>query len=387
MKLRKPRSLVQPTLVIADDQPDNLLILEDLLGAHYTVHAFGSGQAVLDHIAGGGGADLVLLDVMMPGLDGFEVCRRLKASPATFHIPVIFLTSLDNTTDEAYGLSLGAEDFIPKPPSAPVVLARVSTHLRLSQTTELLRQHNEDLEVLVADRTRELRRQTEELLRHKQQVIAAQDATITAFCALAEARDTETGNHIRRTQLYVGVLAEELRSHPRFQDAIDDETLHLLFKSAPLHDIGKVAIPDAILLKPGRLTPQEWDVMRRHCEYGRDAIAVAAGEFTDASGSFLRFAMDIAYSHHERWDGTGYPEGLEGDAIPVAARVMALADTYDALISKRTYKEPIPHDEAIAIMAAERARQFDPDMVDALLRIGERFRDIAERYGDLALGG
>ena len=127
--------------------------------------------------------------------------------------------------------------------------------------------------------------------------------------------------------------------------------------------------------------------MRRHCEYGRDAIAVAAGEFSDGIGSFLRYAMDIAYSHHERWDGTGYPEGLEGDAIPVAARVMALADTYDALISKRTYKEPIPHDEAIAIMAAERARQFDPDMVDALLRIGERFRDIAERYGDLALGG
>ncbi len=382
MKIRNPQTAIKPTLIVADDQPDSLLILEDLLAGQYAVHTCSDGQGVLDHLAAGGAADLLLLDVVMPGVDGFEICRRIKASPATYNVPVIFLTSLNDTADEAYGLSLGAADFIHKPFSAPVVLARVHTHLRLSQTTELLRQHNDDLEVLVAERTREIRRQTEELLRHKQQVIAAQDATITAFCALAEARDTETGNHIRRTQHYVHLLAEELRTHPRFEPDFDDETIHLMFKSAPLHDIGKVAIPDAILLKPGRLTPQEWDVMRRHCEYGRDAIAVAAGEFSDGVGSFLRYAMDIAYSHHERWDGSGYPEGLAGDAIPVAARVMALADTYDALISRRVYKGSVPHDQAMAIIAAERGRQFDPDMVDAMLRVGERFRNIAERFSD-----
>lgn len=372
----------QAPILIVDDQLDNLLILEDLLGEHYRVRSARNGQQALEFLNTGETVELVLLDVVMPGLDGYEVCRRIKACPATRELPVIFLTSLDSAADEELGLSLGALDFIHKPISPPVVLARVRNHLRLSRATRLLRDRNEDLERLVAERTREILRQSEELVRREQQVVAAQDATITAFCSLAEARDSETGNHIRRTQHYVRALAEAVREHPRFSDPLDDETILLLFKSAPLHDVGKVAIPDAILLKPGRLTAEEWAVMQTHCEFGRDAILNAERGLAIGDNSFLRHAREIAYGHHERWDGTGYPQRLAGDAIPVSARLMAVADVYDALISRRVYKPPIPHDQAIAMMARERGTHFDPDMLDALLRIAGTFQEIAASYQD-----
>jgi putative two-component system response regulator len=208
-------------------------------------------------------ADLILLDVMMPGLDGFEVCRALKENPATRDIPVIFLTTLSSAVDEERGLSLGAEDFIHKPFSPAVVFARVRNHLRLSQGARLLRTRNEDLERLVSERTRHIVEQSAELVRRKQQLIAAQDATISAFCSLAEARDYETGNHIRRTQHYVRAIAEQVRDREPYRSELSDETIDLLFKSAPLHDVGKVAIPDAVLLKPGKLDREEWEVMKQ----------------------------------------------------------------------------------------------------------------------------
>ncbi len=368
-------------ILIVDDQPDNRFILEELLSDRYVAHAMTDGQAALAYLEAGGAADLILLDVVMPGIDGYEVCRRIKANPATRDIPVLFLTSLESNADEAYALTLGAEDFIHKPFAPAAILARVRNHLNLSRATGLLRTRNEDLERLVAERTREIVSQSEQLLRQKQEVIGAQDATITAFCVLAEARDNETGNHIRRTQNYVRALAERLRGHPRFSRELNDETILLLFKSAPLHDIGKVAIPDAILSKPGKLTPAEWVTMRRHCEYGRDAIFVTESGL-GASAGFLRYASEIAYGHHERWDGAGYPQGLAGEAIPLSARLMAVADVYDALISRRVYKPAFPHHQAIAMMAAERGRHFDPDVVDALLDIAESFRDMARRYSD-----
>lgn len=370
-----------PQVLVADDQLENLLILEEVLGEHYIVRSLTDGRQVLDYLATGEGVELILLDVVMPVLDGFETCRRLKENPRTWDIPVIFLTGLDSAADEAHGLSLGAEDFIHKPFSPPVVLARVRNHLKLSRATRLLRSRNEDLERLVAERTRDVQDQSEELVRRKQEVISAQGATITAFCTLAEARDNETGNHIHRTQHYVQALAERLRDHPRFRHELDDETIQLLFKSAPLHDIGKVAIPDAILCKPGKLTPTEWEVMRRHAEYGRDAIRVAQEELGE-TGGFLRYAGEIAYSHHERWDGGGYPQGLAGDAIPLSARLMAVADVYDALISRRVYKNAFTHERAIAMIAEERGSHFDPDVADAMLDIAETFRRIAQRFAD-----
>ena len=369
-------------ILIVDDQPENLLILEDMLSRRYTVHMATSGYQALDFIRAGGRPDLILTDVVMPGLDGFEVCRRLKSDSATRDIPVLFLTCLDSADDEELGLSLGAGDFIHKPFSPPVVLARVRNHLELARATKALRLRNEDLELAVAERTRQIVRQSEELVRRKQEVIAAQSATITAFCSLVEARDNETGNHIHRTRSYVRALAEELRDHPRFKAVLNDESILLLYKSAPLHDIGKVAIPDVILLKPGKLNPEEWTVMKLHCRYGRDAIAQAEREVGDGGESFLHYAREIAYGHHERWDGSGYPEGLGGDAIPASARLMAVADVYDAIISRRVYKPPIPHDQAITIMTAERGRHFDPDMLDAMLAIGDQFETIARSFGD-----
>jgi putative two-component system response regulator len=372
----------QAWILVADDQLENLLILEEVLGSHYRVSAVTDGRQVLDYLADGGRVDMILLDVMMPIMDGFETCRRLKESPGTRDIPVIFLTSLDSPADEEYGLSLGAEDFIHKPFSPPVVLARARNHLKLAFATRALRERNEGLERLVTERTRDIMRQSEELVRRKGQVIASQGATIMAFCSLAEARDSETGNHIRRTQQYVKALAEHLSGHQRFMTELGGEAIPLLFKSAPLHDVGKVAIPDAILLKPGPLTTEEWVVMRRHCEYGRDAIVMAENELAMGSDSFLRYAKEIAYSHHERWDGTGYPLGLAGEAIPVAARLMAVADVYDALISERIYKPAFSHERAVSMITAGRGAQFDPDVVDAMVAIADVFREIAQRFGD-----
>lgn len=369
-------------ILIVDDQPDNLLILEDLLGRHYTVHAACDGEEALTRLADGDRPDLMLLDVVMPGMDGFEVCRRVKAAPGLRDMPVLLLTSLDSAADEEYGLSLGADDFIHKPYSPPVVLARVNNHLKLARASRLLRDRNEDLERLVAERTREILRQSEQLIRSKQEVIASQGATITALCSLTEVRDNETGGHIRRTQHYVRVLAERLRDHPRFCHELNDETIDMMFRSAPLHDVGKVAIPDAILLKQGKLTPAEWEIMKRHPTYGRDAIAQAELELGEHGGSFLRFAREIAHCHHEKWDGSGYPQGLAGDDIPISARLMAAADVYDALMSRRVYKEAYSHERAMEMIQTERGRHFDPDVVDALQGLAETCRDIARRYRD-----
>lgn len=369
-------------ILIVDDQPDNLLILEDLLGQHYTVHAACDGPEALKRLADGDRPDLMLLDVVMPGMDGFEVCRRVKAASALRDIPVLLLTSLDSAADEEYGLSLGADDFIHKPYSPPVVLARVNNHLKLARTSRQLRDRNHDLEQLVADRTREILHQSEQLIRSKQKIIASQGATITALCSLTEVRDNETGGHIRRTQNYVRVLAERLRNHPRFRHELNDESIDQLFRSAPLHDVGKVAIPDAILLKQGKLTPAEREVMNRHPIYGRDAIAQAELELGDQGGSFLRYAREIAHCHHEKWDGSGYPQGLAGEAIPISARLMAAADVYDALISRRPYKEAYSHEQAIQMIVAQRGRHFDPAIVDALQELAEACHQIALRYRD-----
>lgn len=367
-------SNARPNVLIVDDSLGNIEVLGNILGAEYGVSFASSGQEGLD-LANRYPMDLILLDVVMPGIDGFEVCRQLKADAKTRDIPVVFLTSLESAVDEEFGLRLGAEDFIHKPVSPPVVLARVRNHIQFASAKRELRRNNEHLEQLVAERTKELAKRNRQLL-------AAQTATVTAFCALAEARDNETGNHIRRTQNYVRVLAEELRSHPRFAGSLDDETIQLLFKSAPLHDVGKVAIPDAILLKTGKLTAEEWVIMKQHCVAGRNAIISSAQELSEGDDAFLGHAAQIAYCHHERWDGNGYPRGLSGDDIPLGARLMAVADVYDALISKRIYKRAFSHEQSIQMMAAERGSHFDPDALDAMLSLADEFDAIAGRYRD-----
>lgn len=361
-------------ILVVDDEPANRLILQDLLAEHYSVHVLCNGQQAMDFLLSEPPVDMILLDVVMPVMDGFEVCRRIKTDARLQDVPLLFISSLESAANEEYALSLGADDFIHKPFVSSVVLARVRNHLELAQARQRLRDRNVELELQVEERTREL-------LREKQDVIAAQGATITAFCALAEARDNETGNHIRRTQNYVRALAESLRSHPRFFADLNEEIIGLLFKSAPLHDIGKVAIPDAILNKPGPLSAEEWVVMRQHTEFGRDAIGQAELNLGE-SASFLRYARQIAWCHHEKWDGSGYPQRLAGEAIPISARLMAVADVYDALISKRCYKPAYSHERALEIIVEGRGSHFDPDVVDALLGIAEQFREIALRFHD-----
>ncbi|MGI0481855.1 HD-GYP domain-containing protein [Geminocystis sp. CENA526] len=211
--------------------------------------------------------------------------------------------------------------------------------------------------------------------------MAIQDATILMLTSLAETRDNETGNHILRTQNYVKALAQHLSNHPRFSEYLTEHIIYMLYKCAPLHDIGKVGIPDHILLKPGRLTPEEFETMKTHAVLGRNAI-MSAEKTLGMNVDFLGIAKEIAYYHHEKWDGTGYPEGLSGDDIPISARLMAMADVYDALISKRVYKEPMTHEEAVAIIVKGKGLHFDPDMVDKFIEIHTKFHDIALQYSD-----
>jgi putative two-component system response regulator len=354
------------TILIVDDTPENLTVLGELLQPTYRVRAANSGRRALQIVGSDPKPDLILLDVMMPDMDGFAVLDRLRQSPRSSDIPVIFVTAMDGTEDEERGLDLGAVDYITKPLRPSIVLARVHIHLELKKARDWLKNENAILEAEVA------RRMSENQL--------IQDVSIHALAHLAETRDPETGNHIRRTQGYVRVLAEALRHHPRFDGVLSDRIIHTLVKSAPLHDIGKVGIPDNILLKPGRLTPDEWEIMKTHAELGAVAIEQAERD-ADHPVEFLALAKDIARHHHERWDGNGYPDRLAGDAIPLSARLMALADVFDALINRRVYKAPMSFIEARDIIIAERGRQFDPDIVDAFINRFDEFMAIANRYG------
>jgi putative two-component system response regulator len=355
------------TVLIVDDTPDNIALMSSLLKGIYHTKVAIDGEKALQIVFSGDPVDLILLDIMMPGIDGYEVCRRLKADPRSAEIPVIFLTARTETEDEQKGFELGAVDFIIKPVSPPLVTARVKTHLQLKSVRDYLVDKSEYLEKEVARRTHE--------------ISIIQDVTMVAMGSLAETRDNETGNHIRRTQHYVKVLSERLKEHPRFKDFLTPETIQLLQKSAPLHDIGKVGIPDSILLKPGKLTPEEFAIMKTHTEIGRNAIMAAEARLNSPT-SFLQLARETAWSHHEKWDGTGYPRGLSGDDTLISGRIMAVADVYDALISRRVYKPAFSHEKASSIIKEGTGTQFDPDIADAFVEVSDQFRDIALKYTD-----
>ncbi|MBF0530335.1 MAG: two-component system response regulator, partial [Deltaproteobacteria bacterium] len=345
------RFLSNCTVMVVDDTEANVDILVETLGDDYRLSVAMDGQTALD-FATEEPPDLILLDIMMPDIDGYEVCRRLKADPELSKIPIIFVTAMTEVEDETKGLEMGAIDYITKPISPPIVKARVKNHLELKLAKEELENQNVILEIKVKERTREL--------------ALTQEVTIESMASLAETRDPETGGHIRRTQHYVKLLAEALKNNPKFSQVLDDDPIDILFKSAPLHDIGKVGVPDHILLKPGKLTDEEFEQMKMHTIYGRNALFSAEKRL--GNNSFLRVAREIAYTHQEKWNGTGYPEGLKGSEIPIPGRLMALADVYDALISKRTYKPPFPHEKAVSIIAEGRGSHFDPDVVDAFLQ-------------------
>lgn len=354
-------------ILVVDDDPENIQILNGILGSLYRIKAATKGKKALRICASENKPDLVLLDVVMPEMDGYEVCRRLKADEQTKTIPVIFITAMNEENSESLGLAMGAVDYIAKPINPFIVLQRVKNHLLIKASADFLKDKNAFLHEEVEKRTRE--------------ITAIQDVTIQALASLAETRDSDTGYHILRTQHYVRVLAEHLKGHPRFHEYLKGDTVNLLYKSAPLHDIGKVGIPDQILLKPGQFVSNEYEVMKKHTTLGYEAL-LNAEESLGVHMEFLSLAKEITLTHHEKWDGTGYPQGLSGEDIPISARLMALADVYDALRSRRVYKEGMSHDEAVETIKEGSGTHFDPDIVEAFLEIKEKFLKIAEQYSN-----
>ena len=365
MEIELPAS--RPTLLVVDDTPNDLSLIAGLLSPHYQVLVANRGEQGLRLAQRQPAPDLILLDIMMPDLDGYAVCRQLKSDAATRDIPVIFLTGKSSIEDEQTGFAHGAVDYVTKPVSPPLLLARVATHLALKKSSDFLRNRNTWLE--------------QEIARRDQQMTAIQDVTILTMASMAETRDTETGNHIRRTQNYVKTLALYLKDHPRFRDYLTDENIDTLYKSAPLHDIGKVGIPDRILLKPGKLTADEFEIMKTHAILGWQAITNAEKSL-GVQADFLTAAKEIALFHQEKWDGSGYPEGRKGEEIPISARLMAVADVYDALICRRVYKAAMPHSLAVSIIVRGAGQHFDPAIVDAFVALKDEFVAIAERYAD-----
>ncbi|MZH03475.1 MAG: two-component system response regulator [Nitrospinae bacterium] len=357
------------TILIVDDNPENIFFLGEILKNNYNVKAATSGKEALKIVWKDNPPEMILMDVVMPEMNGFEVCRLLKQRSSSQRIPVIFITSLDEHLDEAKGFEAGGVDYIAKPFQPSTVLARVKTHLTLYD-------QNRVLEEKVVERTQSLYQRAKE-------VSDTQDVTIFALATLAEYRDNDTGSHIIRTQRYIKILANHLMTLPKYKDQLSPEIIDLLYKSAPMHDIGKVGVPDQILLKPGRLKHEEFEIMKKHTVFRLEVITKSEQTLgVDPKTSFLRFAREIAYTHQEKWDGTGYPQGLTGEEIPLSGRMMAIADVYDALISKRVYKPAISHESAVKIIEKGKGQHFDPDMTDAFLEVAESFRQVALQYAE-----
>ncbi len=353
------------SILAVDDTKLNLDILVGLLGDKYNLSVALSGQGALNYLQENT-TDLILLDIMMPEMDGVTVLRNLQDNERTKDIPVLVLTALSDSEKKNLCFQLGAVDYIQKPFDVNELLARVRTHLSLAVTKRQLKIHNQNLQSEVEKRTRE--------------VLATQQATIESMAAIAEYRDPETGMHINRVKNYVKILATELSRLPSHKDLLPPSMIDLMVRSAPLHDIGKVGIADHILLKPGKLTPEEFEEMKRHAEYG--AKAIVSVEKKVGKLPFLAIAKEIAHFHHEKWNGKGYPMGLMGKDIPLSARIMSVGDVYDALICRRIYKPPFPHSKAVSIIEEEKGTSFDPEIVDVFSRCHEEFRKIGLKFCD-----
>jgi len=353
------------TILIVDDDPTILTSLSSLLENHYQIKVANSGERALIVARKKPIPDLILLDVGLNDMSGYAVIEELKLDLNLRDIPVIFVTAKESNIDEEKGLALGASDYIIKPVTPAILLARVKLHIRLKHSSDFLKDNNLFLQKEIS------RRMSENQL--------VQDVSIRALAHLAEIRDPETGEHILRTQLYIETIARQLQKQKKYPSEIDDDYISILAKSAPLHDIGKVGIPDNVLLKPGKLNEQEWDIMKTHAILGAQAIELAEKDLNQKV-EFLTEAKKIARWHHERWDGKGYPDGLKGDEIPLSAQLMAIADVFDALISKRVYKEPFSFDRAYEIIISEKDKQFSPELISVFDAVFLDFKSIAEKH-------
>ncbi len=362
---------VNRTILVVDDSRDNLNVLTRMLEDDYFVLQALSGHEALSMAAESPGPDLILLDIMMSDIDGYQVLQTLKEDKNTRDIPVIFISALGRTDDEARGLELGAVDYIAKPLSMPVVKARIKTHLELKRFKENLKKDAAEANIELDLALAHLRKAYIELNEAHNQVRTAWIESIYRLTLAAEYKDEETGSHIKRVGLYTRELAEAMGMDSEFIDAI--------YFSSPIHDIGKVGIPDEILLKPGNLTPEESEIMKSHTLIGEKILG--------GSGStFLKMARDIALSHHERWNGTGYPHGISGEEIPLSARIMNIVDQYDALRSRRPFKSSFSSQKAFEIITVGDGRttpeDFDPEVLQGFIACATKFNEIYHTFSD-----
>ena len=348
----------QKTIFFVDDDLTNLTIGNDTLNPYYNILTMNSSARLFkmleSHLP-----DLILLDVEMPEMDGYETIKILKNNEETRDIPVIFLTAHNDPESELEGLSLGAMDYIIKPFSPPLLIKRIEVHLLVESQKKLLVNFNENLQVMVDSKTR--------------MVIELKNAFLKTMAELVECRDGITGEHIERTQYYVGILIEEMQKHDLYKEEVSSWDRELIFQSAQLHDVGKIAISDRLLQKPDKLSKEEFDEIKMHVAFGESIIDRIKKYTTERT--FLDQARIFIATHHEKWNGSGYPRGLKGKEIPLQGRVMAIADVYDALISDRPYKRAYTHAKSIDIIIGERGKHFDPELVDLFLGISDKFKE------------
>lgn len=358
------------TIMVVDDTPTHLALLEGmLLNRGYRILELTSGKKALAALKKCR-PDLVLLDIMMPDMNGFEVCRRIKADDSLKQIPVIFISALEDIENKLKAFNGGGVDFVSKPLREQEVLARVEVHLKIRHLQRKLARQNRYLENLVQEKVKE--------------ISDSRMATIAALIKLAEARDDDTGCHIERVRKFCRMLAEKLSEDFRYAYRIDDDFIKNIYHSAPLHDIGKVSIADSVLLKPGKLTSEELETIKTHTTLGADTLESVRKRYP--GNKFIIMGIEIARSHHERWDGKGYPDGLSGEDIPLSARIMAVTDVYDALRSSRPYKDPFSHEKAFDIILKDAGKHFDPAVVSAFVSIERAFADLWERCKDMPNG-
>jgi len=353
-------------ILIVDDIDINRIILREILQQDYDIIEAACGTEALSILFPSEGeiADLlpttILLDVMMPDLDGFEVLEQIKKNDATKNIPVLFITAADSEETESKGLIAGAADYITKPFNHDVVRARVDNHVNLAR-------YSHNLEQLVSIKTAEVTRTYE--------------STLEVLATIIEYRNLESGTHIRRTTLLTEIMVAKMIKSEKFKDALAELNIPSLIKASALHDIGKIGIPDGILLKPGKLTSEEFNIIKTHTTVGSQIIDSISENLPD-NDKYLKYAKDICHYHHERWDGNGYPTGLAGEEIPISARIISIVDVYDALVSPRCYKDPFSHDVSLDIIKEGRGTQFDPDIIDLIPEVAEDFKRVEEEHRD-----
>lgn len=355
-----------PYILIADDVRVNLDLLKIiLLQQGYEVQTSDNGNSLLEE-ARLRTPDLILLDIKMPGMDGFEVCTYLKNDPDLQEIPVIFISAVDELQEKIHGFQVGGVDYITKPFKKEEVLARISTHLRIRKLQQELEIHNHHLKEIIDEKVEEINE--------------SQLAMILAMIKLTEARDDDTGKHIERIRTFSKVLAEYLFNRGIYLEEVNPAFIENIYNASSLHDIGKVAIPDQILLKPGRLTPEEFEIMKTHTTLGANTLEVVKEKCVHIP--YLNMGIEISRSHHEKWDGSGYPQGLKEEQIPLSARIMAISDVYDALRSKRVYKDSFSHEKSRDIILEGKGKHFDPVLVDAFIDMEQEFMTIRDEMSD-----